>query len=203
MLIPMRRWQTFSLFALSELVCTKNVFYPILLFPLLSHPKLLPLWSVTDRSTTLRGSSPAFLAKKKVSEQKFRQPHHNHLTSINVNIERPDDGNILITRKLLDALRAKICWGILTPWWRIVPFWLAYPCDVSKFSVHFGPHSRLLEIHFQRTIVLVYSRYELRPWLSPGQSLPFGPGRVWGAFHCRQPGALYQIWLSNEADGLD
>jgi hypothetical protein len=56
-----RRWQTFSLFALSELVyslfalselvCTKNVFYPILLFPLLSHPKLLPLWSVTDGRT--------------------------------------------------------------------------------------------------------------------------------------------------------
>jgi hypothetical protein len=44
----MRRWQTFSLFALSELVCTKNAFYPILLFPLLSHPKLLPFWSVTD-----------------------------------------------------------------------------------------------------------------------------------------------------------
>jgi hypothetical protein len=39
----------YSLFALSELVCTKNVFCPILLFPLLSHPKLLPLWSVTDR----------------------------------------------------------------------------------------------------------------------------------------------------------
>jgi hypothetical protein len=35
-------------FSLSELVCTKYVFYPILLFPLLSHPKLLPLWSVTD-----------------------------------------------------------------------------------------------------------------------------------------------------------
>ena len=49
----MRRWQTFSLFALSELVCTKNVFYPILLFPLLSHPKLLPLWSVPDRQTNL------------------------------------------------------------------------------------------------------------------------------------------------------
>ena len=53
-----RRWQTFSLFALSELVYslfslselvyTKKVFYPIFLFPLLSHPKLLPLWSVTD-----------------------------------------------------------------------------------------------------------------------------------------------------------
>ena len=26
--------------------------YPILLFPLLSHPKLLPLWSVTDGRTT-------------------------------------------------------------------------------------------------------------------------------------------------------
>jgi hypothetical protein len=60
----LRRWQTFSLFALSELVfslfslselvCTKNVFYPILLFPLLFHPKLLPLWSVTDRQTERR-----------------------------------------------------------------------------------------------------------------------------------------------------
>jgi len=39
-------------FALSELVCTKKVFYPILLFPLLSYPKLLPLWSITDRRTT-------------------------------------------------------------------------------------------------------------------------------------------------------
>ena len=48
-----RRWQTVSLFALSELVCTKNVFYPILLFPLLSHPKLLPLWSVPDGRTNL------------------------------------------------------------------------------------------------------------------------------------------------------
>ena len=42
---------SFFLFALSELVCTKNIFYPILLFPLLSHPKLLPLWSVPDRRT--------------------------------------------------------------------------------------------------------------------------------------------------------
>jgi len=38
-------------FSLSELVCTKNVFYPILLFPLLSHPKLLPLWSIPDGQT--------------------------------------------------------------------------------------------------------------------------------------------------------
>jgi hypothetical protein len=49
---------SFSLFALSELVCTKNVFYPILLFPLLSHPKLLPLWSVPDRQKDREISAP-------------------------------------------------------------------------------------------------------------------------------------------------
>ena len=54
----MRRWQTFSLFALSELVCTKNKFYPILLFPLLSHPKLLPLWSVPVGRTEGQISTP-------------------------------------------------------------------------------------------------------------------------------------------------
>ena len=39
----MRRWQTSSLFALSELVCTKNVFYPILLFPTFSPQASSPL----------------------------------------------------------------------------------------------------------------------------------------------------------------
>jgi hypothetical protein len=34
------------------IISIKNVFYPILLFPLLSHPKLLPLWSVPDGRTT-------------------------------------------------------------------------------------------------------------------------------------------------------
>jgi hypothetical protein len=43
--------ETFSLFALSELDCTKNIFYPILLLPLLSHPKLIPFWSVPDGQT--------------------------------------------------------------------------------------------------------------------------------------------------------
>ena len=52
---------------------------------------------------------------KKVSEQEFRQPHHNHLTSINSEIDRRDDGNVLIARELLDALLAKIRWGLLTP----------------------------------------------------------------------------------------
>ena len=53
--------------------------------------------------------------KKKVSEQEFRRPHHNHLTSINSEIDRRDDGNVLVARELSDALRAKIRWGILTP----------------------------------------------------------------------------------------
>ena len=52
--------------------------------------------------TTLRGSSPAFLAGKKVSEQEFRQPHHNHLTSINAEIDHRDDGNVLIARQISD-----------------------------------------------------------------------------------------------------
>jgi hypothetical protein len=47
-------------------------------------------------------SSPAFPAEKKVSEQEFRRPPHNHLTSINVDIERPDDGNVLITCQISD-----------------------------------------------------------------------------------------------------
>jgi hypothetical protein len=51
---------SFSLFALSELVCTKNVFYPILLIPLLSHPELLPLWSVPDGRTTF--FTPCYLS---------------------------------------------------------------------------------------------------------------------------------------------
>ena len=56
-----RRWQNFSLFALSELVCTKNLFYSILLFPLLSHPKFLPLWSVPDGWTEGQISTPFHL----------------------------------------------------------------------------------------------------------------------------------------------
>ncbi len=56
-----------------------------------------------------------FLAEKKVSEQEFRRPHHNHLTSINAEIDRRDDRNVLNARELSDALLTKICWGILTP----------------------------------------------------------------------------------------
>jgi len=62
----MQRWQTLSLFSLSELVCTKNVFYPIVLFPLLSHPKLLPLWSIMDReiSTPISPSLLSFSTER-------------------------------------------------------------------------------------------------------------------------------------------
>jgi hypothetical protein len=45
-----RRWHTFSLFALSELVCTKKVPYPIH-YSLLIYPKLILLWSLPDRQT--------------------------------------------------------------------------------------------------------------------------------------------------------
>ena len=41
---------------------------------------------------------------KKSLEQEFRQPHQNHLTSINSIIDRRDDGNVLIAQELLDAL---------------------------------------------------------------------------------------------------
>ncbi len=76
-----RRWQTFSLFALSdlvysffslsELVCTKNVFYPVLLFPtyLPQADSLLERYGWTDFNTSftltsfffhwVRGALPA------------------------------------------------------------------------------------------------------------------------------------------------
>ncbi len=90
--------------------------------------------------TILRGSSCTIWRGKKVSEKEFRRPHQHHLTSINAEIDHRDDEIVFVARELLDALPAKIGWGVLTPWQRSVPFWLAYPCDVSKFSVHFGPH---------------------------------------------------------------
>ena len=66
-------------------------------------------------ATILRGSSQTIWRGKKVSEQEFRGPQQNHLTSINYEIDRRDDENVLIARELLDALGANICWGILTP----------------------------------------------------------------------------------------
>jgi hypothetical protein len=39
----------------------------------------------------------------------------NHFNSINVDIERRDDGNVLIAQEISDALQAKISWGLLPP----------------------------------------------------------------------------------------
>jgi hypothetical protein len=47
-------------------------------------------------STILRGSSRTIWRGEKVLEQEFQRPHHNHLTSINYEINRRDDGNVLI-----------------------------------------------------------------------------------------------------------
>jgi hypothetical protein len=47
----------FSLFAQWELVCTKKVPHPIHYY-LLIYPKLILLWSVTDRLTDRENSSP-------------------------------------------------------------------------------------------------------------------------------------------------
>ncbi len=67
-----------------------------------------------SRPTFLGGGARAdlltFWREKKVSEQELRRPHHNHLTSINAEIDRRDDGNVLIPPRFLG-----IRWGLLTP----------------------------------------------------------------------------------------
>ena len=49
--------------------------------------------------TILRGSSGAIWRGGKVSEQEFRGPHQNHLTSINAAIDRRDDGDVCIAHE--------------------------------------------------------------------------------------------------------
>ena len=56
-----------------------------------------------------------YLAKKNVSEQEFRRLHHNHLTSINSEIDHRDHGDVRIAQRISDILRAKIRWDLLTP----------------------------------------------------------------------------------------
>ena len=56
-----------------------------------------------------------YLAEKKTLKTRISTTTQNHLTSINSVIDHRDDGNVLITRELSDALLTKICWGILTP----------------------------------------------------------------------------------------
>ena len=58
----MRIWQTFSHFALSELVCTKNVFYPILLFPTFSPQASSPLERSRQRDRQTNFNTPCYLS---------------------------------------------------------------------------------------------------------------------------------------------
>jgi hypothetical protein len=53
-------------------------------------------------------------AKKNVPAARLNRNRFNN-KSINVDIERRDDGNVSIARELYDALRAKISWGLRTP----------------------------------------------------------------------------------------
>ena len=49
------------------------------------------------QTTPLSGANlQLFGGEKKVSKQEFRQPHQNHFTSINSEIDHHDDGNVLI-----------------------------------------------------------------------------------------------------------
>ena len=60
-------------------------------------------------STTFWGSSQTIWRGGKVSKQEFRRPHHQkNLTSINSEIDRLVDGNVLIARELSNALLTKI-----------------------------------------------------------------------------------------------
>ena len=56
-----------------------------------------------------------YLVKQKVLEQEFQRPHQHHLSSINSEIDSPDDGNFLIAGQILGNQQAKIRWGLLTP----------------------------------------------------------------------------------------
>ncbi len=60
-----------------------------------THRPKLHTWNVEAHLVLFGG-------KKKVSEQEFRRPHHNHLTSFNSEIDRRDDGNVLIAGRIPD-----------------------------------------------------------------------------------------------------
>ena len=65
------------------------------------------------------------------------------------------------------------------------------------------PHRQLPMIHLQHQSVLIFSYYELQPWLPPCQSIPFGPGRLRGASHHHWPDVVHTIWLHIQAHGME
>jgi len=56
-----------------------------------------------------------FGGKKSCRTKIFQRPHHNHLTSINAEIDRRDDGSVPIAPRILGNQRSKIRWGLLPP----------------------------------------------------------------------------------------
>jgi hypothetical protein len=60
-------------------------------------------------------SKPKLLGTSQHPAEGSRHYRINHLTSINVNIERPDDGNVLIAGQILGNQQDKIAWGLPTP----------------------------------------------------------------------------------------
>jgi hypothetical protein len=65
--------------------------------------------------TTSQHSAPASWREKTNRQKCSRHCRINHLTSINVNIKHPSDGNVPTAGQILDASWAKIRWGLLTP----------------------------------------------------------------------------------------
>jgi hypothetical protein len=91
-----------------------------------------------------------------------------------IEIERHDDGNVLLAWQISDALQTKIARALLTPWQNGVPIWFPNPSDVFEFWVHIGPHRWLPKIHLRCPILLVYTEYKLQPWLPPHQLILVG-----------------------------
>jgi hypothetical protein len=60
-------------------------------------------------------SKPKLLGASQHPDKGSRHYRINHLNSINVDIERPDDGNVLIAGRILGNQQAKISWGLPTP----------------------------------------------------------------------------------------
>jgi len=63
-------------------------------------PSQVALRAIVWTHTSSQGRSTDVLAEKKVSEQEFRQPQHNHLTTINAKIDRRDNGRVLIAQRI-------------------------------------------------------------------------------------------------------
>jgi hypothetical protein len=60
-------------------------------------------------------SKPKLLGASQHPAEGSRHYRINHLTSINVDIKHPDDGNVFIAGRILGNQRAKISWGLPTP----------------------------------------------------------------------------------------